>query len=75
MYALAEYEGSSANLAQVTLASDNVFSDDESALQLATVTGDVTSGYQVALTVRVDMDTEPTGGSAPDGTDGARRGG
>jgi len=67
VYALAGYEGSSANLSQVTLASDNVFSDDSGALQLATVTGDANSGYQVALTVRVDTTTTPTAGSAPGG--------
>ncbi len=67
VYALSGYEGSSANLAQVSLDSDNVFGDDGGALQLATVTGDASSGYQVALTVRVDTGTTPTAGSAPSG--------
>ncbi|MGD8195234.1 intradiol ring-cleavage dioxygenase [Herbiconiux sp. P18] len=67
VYALSGYEGSSSNLAQVTLDSDNVFGDDGGALQLATVTGDATSGYQVSLTVRVDTSTTPTAGSAPSG--------
>jgi protocatechuate 3,4-dioxygenase beta subunit len=72
VYALSEYEGSSANLAQVSLDSDNVFSDDSGASQLATVTGDATSGYQVVLTVRVDTSTEPSGGgAAPAGSDRA----
>ena len=67
VYALAGYEGSSANLSQVSLDSDNVFGDDSGALQLGTVTGDATSGYTVALTVRVDTSTTPTAGSAPSG--------
>ncbi|WP_382306662.1 intradiol ring-cleavage dioxygenase [Herbiconiux sp. UC225_62] len=67
VYAGSGYDGSSANLAKVSLDSDNVFGDDGGALQLATVTGDATSGYQVALTVRVDTSTTPTAGSAPGG--------
>lgn len=67
VYALPGYEGSAENLAQVSLAGDNVFGDDDGALQLATVTGDAASGYQVALTVRVDTRTTPTAGSAPGG--------
>ncbi|MFB2584410.1 intradiol ring-cleavage dioxygenase [Herbiconiux liukaitaii] len=70
VYALAEYDGSSANLAQVSLDSDNVFGDDGGALQLATVTGDATSGYQVSLTVSVDTTTTPTAGAAPSGGSG-----
>ncbi|MBS3180534.1 MULTISPECIES: intradiol ring-cleavage dioxygenase [unclassified Pseudoclavibacter] len=71
VYALAGYEGSASNLAQVSLDSDNVFGDDGGALQLATVTGDATSGYNVALTVRVDTATAPTAGAAPSGGGGA----
>ncbi|MBF4457114.1 intradiol ring-cleavage dioxygenase [Pseudoclavibacter sp. VKM Ac-2867] len=71
VYALAGYEGSASNLAQVSLDSDNVFGDDGGALQLATVTGDATSGYNVALTVRVDTTTAPTAGAAPSGGGGA----
>ena len=67
MYALADYTGSAANLARVSLDSDMVFSDDGGALQLATVTGDATSGYALALTVRVDTGTAPTAGAAPGG--------
>ncbi|RIJ52555.1 3,4-dioxygenase subunit beta, partial [Clavibacter phaseoli] len=67
VYARSEYAGSSANLAQVTLDSDNVFGDDGGALQLATVTGDATAGYSVALTARVDTATTPTAGTAPSG--------
>jgi hypothetical protein len=60
----------------VSLDADNVFGDDGGALQLATVTGDATAGYQVALTVRVDTsstpiaDTTPFGGGAGGGAGG-----
>lgn len=67
VYALDGYAGSSANLAQVSLDNDNVFGDDGGASQIATVTGDVNSGFTVALTVRVDTTTVPTAGAAPDG--------
>ena len=75
VYALAGYEGSSANLAQVSLDSDNVFGDDGGELQLGTVTGDATSGYRVSLTVRVDTATTPTAGTAPSGGGGGNGGG
>jgi protocatechuate 3,4-dioxygenase beta subunit len=52
VYAQSEYAGSATNLSQVTLASDNVFSDGSS-LELATVTGDATSGMTASLTVAV----------------------
>ena len=67
VYALAAYSGSTANMTQVSLAGDNVFSDDAGALQLATVSGDTAAGLTVALTVRVDTATAPTAGSAPGG--------
>jgi protocatechuate 3,4-dioxygenase beta subunit len=60
VYAQSGYEASVANLARLSLASDNVFGDDSAALQLATVTGDVTSGYAVALPVAVDTTTTPS---------------
>ena len=62
VYAIAGYEKSVTNLAQLTLATDNVFGDDAGATQLGTVTGDVTGGYAVSLAVRVDTRTTPTGG-------------
>lgn len=65
VYALDGYSGSSDNLGRVSLAGDNVFGDDGGADQLATVTGDATSGYRVALTVRVDTRTEPAAGRRP----------
>ena len=70
VYALSGYEGSSENLAQVSLDDDNVFGDDGGVLQLAEVTGDATSGYAVSLTVRVDTRTVPTAGAAPSGGGG-----
>lgn len=51
VYATTGYSASVANLAAISLASDNVFSDDSAALQLPTVTGNVSSGYAATLTV------------------------
>lgn len=65
VYALDAYSGSSKNLAQTSLDSDNVFGDDGGELQLATMSGDVDSGYLVSLTAGVDTATTPTAGSAP----------
>ncbi len=75
VYQQAGYEQSVTNLAQLGLDSDNVFGDDGGASQLATVTGDVSGGYTVALTVGVDTTTTPTGGQlsgdgAPSGAPG-----
>ena len=52
-YATSGYESSVRNLAGISLASDNVFSDGAQ-LQIATVTGDVTDGFKAALTVAVN---------------------
>jgi hypothetical protein len=52
VFATTGYEASVSNLSQVTLASDNVFSDG-SALELATMSGSVASGYTATLTVAV----------------------
>ena len=52
VYAVAGYEASIRNAAQVTLASDMVFSDG-SALELATTSGDVTGGFTATLTVAI----------------------
>ncbi|MFI5496694.1 3,4-dioxygenase subunit beta [Actinoplanes sp. NPDC051859] len=62
VYAGTGYESSVATLAQVSLADDNVFGDDDGASQLGTVTGDVSSGFAVSLVVNVDTRTAPTGG-------------
>ena len=70
VFVLEGYEGSTANMAQVTLANDNVFGDDGGELQLATATGDVTNGYVVTLDVPVDTATTPTAGGAPSGGGG-----
>ena len=67
VYAQPGYESSVSNLSNGSLSGDNVFGDAGGALQLATVTGDVTAGYTVALDVGVDTATEPTGGGAPGG--------
>jgi protocatechuate 3,4-dioxygenase beta subunit len=73
VYAQTGYEQSVSNLSQVSLESDNVFGDDGGKSQLGTVTGDVTSGLKVALTVGVDTTTTPTGGQ--NAGDGAPPGG
>jgi protocatechuate 3,4-dioxygenase beta subunit len=70
VYAQPGYEQSVKNLSQVSLDTDNVFGDDNGASQLATVTGDVKSGYAVSLAVGVDTRTKPTGGQAPGGGPG-----
>ena len=52
-YATDGYEQSVRNLAQTSLDSDMVFSDDRAEQQLATVTGRPSSGYTATLTVPV----------------------
>ena len=51
VYASAGYDGSARNLSQISLATDNVFSDG-SALELATVSGSV-AGFTSSLTVAI----------------------
>ncbi|WP_136054214.1 3,4-dioxygenase subunit beta [Microbacterium sp. K24] len=70
VYAQAAYSGSAQNLAQVTLAGDNVFGEDSGASQLAAVSGDVAKGYAATLVVGVDTTTVPAAGSAPGGDGG-----
>jgi protocatechuate 3,4-dioxygenase beta subunit len=72
VYGQEGYEASVGNLSRLSLAGDNVFGDDGGAQQLATVTGDVSSGYTVSLAVGVDTTTAPTGGGL--GGDGAPSG-
>lgn len=67
VYARSGYEGSSRNLSQVTLQSDNVFGEDGAALQLAATSGDADAGYAASLIVRIDTTTTPSGGGAPGG--------
>ena len=52
VYATSGYEQSVTNLSQITLATDMVFSDGSS-LELATMSGSVTSGFTAALSVAV----------------------
>ncbi len=52
VYATSGYASSVTNLSQISLATDNVFSDG-SALELATVSGSVSGGMTAALTVAV----------------------
>jgi protocatechuate 3,4-dioxygenase beta subunit len=53
VYATEGYEQSVSNLARLSLASDNVFGDDEGAHQLATMTGSVEDGYVARLDVGI----------------------
>ena len=52
VYATSGYSASVRNLSQISLATDNVFSDGAS-LELATVSGDVSNGMTATLTVAV----------------------
>jgi len=52
VYATSGYSSSARNFANMSFASDNVFSDGYT-LEMATVTGDPVNGYVVALTVGV----------------------
>jgi hypothetical protein len=69
VYAQSGYDGSTANLARLSLTSDNVFGDDGAASQLATVTGDL-GDFTVALPVAVDTTTTPSAGSIGGGRGG-----
>ncbi|MEV4280589.1 intradiol ring-cleavage dioxygenase [Actinoplanes xinjiangensis] len=59
------YEASITTLARLTLESDIIFGDDAGVGQLATVTGDVSTGYALSLSVGVDTGTSPAAGAAP----------
>jgi protocatechuate 3,4-dioxygenase beta subunit len=68
VYATDGYSKSVTNLSQITIATDNVFSDDNAATEMATVTGSVTEGYKAVLKIAIDpSDEESGGGSAPGG--------
>lgn len=67
VHATSGYEQSVSNLAQISLTSDNVFGEDGGATQLATMSGDVASGYTIALTAAIDLTTTPGAGAAPGG--------
>ncbi|MFD4421871.1 hypothetical protein ACFWN7_10240 [Agromyces sp. NPDC058484] len=53
VYATAEYEQSTRNVAGVSLSSDNVFGDDGGIHQVATMSGSVAEGCTAALTIGV----------------------
>jgi len=65
VYATSGYDGSSRNMAQTALDDDNVFGEDGGELQLATISGDVSTGYIASLVARVDTTTTPSAGAAP----------
>jgi hypothetical protein len=70
VYAEEGYEASVSNLANVSLDTDGIFSDDSAGTQLATMTGDVASGYHASLSVGVDTTTAAGGGSGGGGMPG-----
>ena len=74
VYAEEGYDASVANLAAVSLDTDGVFSDGAD-LQTPTVTGSVSAGYTVAMSVAVDTTTEPGGGGMAGGGGGMPGGG
>ncbi len=53
VYATDGYSASVSNLAALSLTSDNVFGDDGGIHQLATMSGDVSSGYRASLTAPI----------------------
>ena len=53
VYADSRYPSSASNLGQISLASDNVFSDDQAVQQLAVVTGSNDAGYVATLSVGI----------------------
>ena len=53
VYATDGYSTSVTNLSKVSLAKDNVFGNDAGIHQIATMSGDVSSGYTAALTIGV----------------------
>jgi len=53
VYATAGYEQSVRNLADMSLATDNVFGDDGGIYQIASMSGSAESGYTAALTIAV----------------------
>jgi hypothetical protein len=52
VYATSGYSASMSNLSQVSLATDNVFSDGAT-LETPTISGSVSAGYAIALTVGI----------------------
>jgi protocatechuate 3,4-dioxygenase beta subunit len=61
VYEWSEYEGSAENLSQLTLETDNIFSDGYDQ-QLASLSGDIDNGYAFSIDVPIDTTTEPEAG-------------
>jgi protocatechuate 3,4-dioxygenase beta subunit len=62
VYATPAYGQSATNLGHITLATDMVFGDDSAAHELATMSGDTTTGYTAHLTLTVNPSTTETAG-------------
>lgn len=82
IFALDEYAGSAENLADIgNIGNDNVFGNDDAALQTPTMSGDITSGYIGSISVGIDTTTAPEqaamggGGMPPGGGGGMAPGG
>lgn len=69
VYALEGYAGSTANLDQLTLESDGIFSDSYEQ-QLVAFSGDLKGGYSFSIDVPIDTTTEPEAGGMPGGGGG-----
>ena len=67
VYATTGYSQSVTNMSRISLATDMVFSDDNAARELATMSGSVSAGYTAALTVTVDPTATETGGGGGGG--------
>ena len=66
VYALDTYDGSAQNLSQISLATDNVFSDGYD-LEMGTFTGSPSKGYTGSLAVAIDTTTSAGSVSAQGG--------
>jgi len=69
VYERSEYAGSAENLAQLTLETDGIFSDGYEQ-QLASLSGDLETGYAFSLDVPIDTTTEPEAGGMAGGEGG-----
>ena len=69
VYERSEYEGSAENLSQLTLETDNIFSDGYDQ-QLASLSGDLDAGYAFSIDVPIDTTTEPEAGGMGGGEGG-----
>ena len=69
VYKDSRYPDSATNMSQVTLETDNVFSDGVD-MQMPKVSGSVAKGYTVTIDVPIDTSTEPTAAAAPGGAGG-----